>query len=82
MWILIECEDPATGPGHDEKRRIIFPKQTAMIIDRTNQGLIAIPANGAEMHPCTPGEDGYHCQICHKDIPGQPRINHQGEPKK
>lgn len=61
MWLLIECDDPATGPGHNETRRIIIKSKAPIMID--------IPSAGIEVHPCTPGEDGYHCPICHKDIP-------------
>ena len=61
MWILIECDDPATGPGHNETRRIIINSKAPTMID--------IPSAGIEVHPCTPGDAGYHCPICHKDIP-------------
>ena len=66
MWLLIECEDSTTGPGHDETRRILFNDEISV------REIAVIGVNvvgiGTEVHPCTPGDDGYHCPICHKDI--------------
>ena len=86
MWVLIECDDPAIGPGHDEKRRIIFlegaPLDMPAIASQVNRityqttALITSLFNGTslltggmEVHSYTPGEGGYHCPICHKDVP-------------
>ena len=66
MWILIECEDQINGPGHDEKRRYILSDYLS-IAPHPNGG-VAVMSLGDEVHPCTPGDNGYHCPICHKDI--------------
>ena len=66
MWILIECDDSTTGPGHDETRRILFnDKISVREIAVIGVNVVGI---GIEVHPCTPGDDDYHCPICHKDI--------------
>jgi hypothetical protein len=68
MWILVNCKDPIHGPGHNEERRIIFIENTKLITNPGN-GITTLFAIGKEVHPHTPGETGYHCPICHKDIP-------------
>jgi len=65
MWILIECDDIANGPGHDEKRRIIFGDDISVKPLLMGINVVGI---GTKMHPCTPGTEGYHCPICHKEI--------------
>jgi len=66
MWILIECGGPVTGPGHDEQKRIVFDDNISVRkIQTIGVNVVGI---GNEMHPYTPGDGGYHCPICHKDI--------------
>lgn len=71
MWVLIKCDDSTIGQGHDEERRILFPGEENIKFSPFN-GII-LPTTGIEVHPYTPGEEGYHCQICHKDIKGKPQ---------
>ena len=80
MWILIECDDPTTGPGHNEKRRFILPDTFNLTMNGISNSLNDISNSlqvtfkfGSEMHPCTPGDEGYHCPICYKDIKGKPQ---------
>ena len=68
MWLLIECDDPVTGPGHDEKRRFVLPDDFNLTIADISNTFPVTLQFGSEMHPCTPGDAGYHCPICHKDI--------------
>ena len=72
MWVLIECDDPATDPGHNEKRRILLDESETTVFSNHHTdciGKLTVAGFGSEMHPCTPGDEGYHCPICHKDIP-------------
>jgi len=71
MWILIECDDIANGPGHDENKRYVLSDNLSIVTQ--SLGKTHIIAMGNEVHPCTPGDEGYHCPICHKDI--KTRVN-------
>jgi len=71
MWLLIQCDDPIHGPGHNEKRRILLPGNTEITIDRMfrpDRNHAILPGTVIEVHPHTPRDEGYHCPICHKDI--------------
>lgn len=54
MWILIECDDPITGPGHNEKRRFILSDYLSIVMKPDT--VINLIAMGDEVNPCSSEE--------------------------
>jgi hypothetical protein len=51
MWLLIECDDPVTDPGHDEKRRFVLPDDFNLTIADISNTFPVTLQFGSEMHP-------------------------------
>lgn len=72
MWFLIEVEGH-DDVGHDENKRYIINdnRKICNIKLEDKMGVVNFSGTALAVHPCTAGDEGYHCHICHRDV--QPR---------